>query len=82
MNILCNQKVKKTPTFYQNCRIFGSVFFLFFVRFEFLWSKLIDLVKYYLNITKYVYILGIYEYLLWYKGKKKDFVFFLFLVLF
>ena len=48
----------------------ASVFFLFFVRFEFFWSQLIDLVKYCPNITKYVYILGIFEYLLWFESKK------------
>ena len=60
MNILCKQKVKKNPIFYQDRRISESVFFLFCFRFEFLWFQLIDLVKYYLNITKYVYILGIH----------------------
>ena len=76
MNIKCNQKVKKKPIFYQDRRISGSVFFLFFVRFEFLWSQLIDLVKYCQNITKYVYILGIHEYLLRFESKKKT-IFFL-----
>ena len=83
---------KKKTTFYQDWKISGSVFFLFFVRFEFLWSQLIYLVKCYLNITKCVYVLGIYEYQMWFESKKKNFfyqnrkipgfVFFLILVLF
>ena len=43
---------------------FPDLYFLYLLSyFNFFLSQLIDLIKYYLQITKYVYIVGIYEYL-------------------